>query len=145
MYVEPYLFFDGRCEEALSFYRNAIGAETTFLMRFKDSPEPPQEGCAQPGAGDKVMHAAFKLGDTLIMASDGRCEGRPSFQGFALTISVRDEAEAERVFKAMSEGGQVQQPLTKTFFSPSFGMLADRFGVGWMVIVPQDEPNAPRK
>jgi PhnB protein len=91
------------------------------------------------------MHAAFKLGDTLIMASDGRCEGRPSFQGFALTISVRDEAEAERVFKAMSEGGQVQQPLTKTFFSPSFGMLADRFGMNWMVIVPQDQPSAPKK
>jgi PhnB protein len=142
MYVEPYLFFDGRCEEALSFYRNAIGAETTFLMRFKDSPEPPQEGCVQPGAADKVMHAAFKLGDTLIMASDGRCEGRPNFQGFALTISVRDEAEAERVFAAMSEGGQVQMPLAKTFFSPRFGMLADRFGVGWMVIVAQEEQRA---
>jgi PhnB protein len=145
MYVEPYLFFDGRCEEALSFYRKAIGAETTFLMRFKESPEPPQEGCLPPGGADKVMHAAFKLGDTLIMASDGRCEGRPSFQGFALTISVRDEAEAERVFKALSEGGQVQQPLTKTFFSPSFGMLADRFGMNWMVIVPQDQPGAPKK
>ena len=144
MYVEPYLFFDGRCEEALSFYREALGAETTFLLCFKDSPEPPAEGCGQ-GQPDKVMHAAFRVGDTLIMASDGRCEGRPSFQGFALTISVRDEAEAERVFAAMGDGGQVQMPLTKTFFSPRFGMLADRFGVSWMVIVAQDEPNAPQK
>jgi PhnB protein len=145
MYVQPYLFFDGRCEEALTCYRNALGAETTFLLRFKDSPEPPQPGCAQPGSEDKVMHAAFKIGDTLIMGSDGRCEGRPSFQGFALTISVRDEAEAERVFAALSEGGQVQMPLAKTFFSPSFGMLADRFGVNWMVIVAQEEPRAPGK
>lgn len=145
MYVKPYLFFDGRCEEALTFYRSAIGAETTFLLRFKDSPEAPQEGCVAPGADDKIMHAAFKVGDTLIMASDGRCEGRPSFQGFALTISVRDEAEADRVFAAMSEGGQVQMPLAKTFFSPRFGMLADRFGVNWMVIVPPAETTAPGK
>jgi len=141
MYVEPYLFFDGRCEEALAFYRTAIGAETTFLIRFKDSPEPPQpgSGCGGPGMEDKVMHALFRIGDTAIMASDGRCEGRPHFQGFALTISVKDEDEADRVFARLGEGGQVQMPLAKTFFSPRFGMLADRFGVGWMVIVEQKE------
>lgn len=137
MYIEPYLFFDGRCEEALSFYREAIGAETTFLIRFKDSPEPPQAGCVQPGAEDKVMHANFRVGDTVIMASDGRCEGRPSFQGFALTVNVRDEAEADRVFNRLGDGGQVLMPLGRTFFSPRFGMLSDRFGVNWMVIVPQ--------
>ena len=139
MYVEPYLFFDGRCEEALAFYREAVGAETTFLLRFKDSPEPHEEGCVQPGMADKVMHAAFKIGDTVIMASDGRCEGKPAFQGFALTISVCDEAEADRVFDRLAAGGQVQMPLAKTFFSPRFGMLTDRFGVMWMVIVPQAE------
>jgi PhnB protein len=139
MYVEPYLFFDGRCEEALAFYRNAVGAETVFLMRFKDSPEPPQPGCGGPGLEDKVMHALFRVGDTAIMASDGRCEGRPNFQGFALTVNVNDEAEADRVFARLGEGGQVQVPLAKTFFSPRFGMLADRFGVGWMVIVEQKE------
>lgn len=139
MYVEPYLFFDGRCEEALAFYREAVGAETTFLLRFKDSPEPDQEGCVGPGMEEKVMHAAFKVGDSLIMASDGRCEGKPAFQGFALTISVRDEAEADRVFDRLAAGGQVQMPLAKTFFSPRFGMLTDRFGVMWMVIVPQAE------
>ena len=144
MYVEPYLFFDGRCEEALSFYREALGAETTFLLRFKDSPGPPAEGCGQ-GQPDKVMHAAFRVGDTLIMASGGRCEGRPSFQGFALTISVRDEAEAERVFTRLSQGGQVQMPLAQTFFSPRFGMVAARFGVGWMVIVPAEEEAKPKR
>ncbi len=136
MYVEPYLFFDGRCEEALSFYREAIGAETTFLMRFKDNPEP-QAGCAPPGADDKVMHASFRIGDSTIMASDGRCEGRPSFQGFGLSISVRDEAEADRVFNRLNEGGQALVPLGRTFFSPRFGMVTDRFGVTWMVIVAQ--------
>ena len=144
MYVEPYLFFDGSCEEALTFYREALGAETTFLLRFKDSPEPPTAECG-PMQPEKVMHAAFRIGDTLIMASDGRCEGRPSFQGFALTISVRDEAEAKRTFTRLSEGGQVQMPLAKTFFSPCFGMLADRFGVNWMVIVPAEEQAKPKR
>ena len=143
MYVEPYLFFDGRCEEALAFYRTAIGAETIYLMRFKDSPEPPQPGCGGPGLEDKVMHALFRVGDNAIMASDGRCEGRPSFQGFALTLNVKDEAEADRVFSRLGEGGQVQVPLAKTFFSPRFGMLADRFGVGWMVLVKQKEKQRP--
>ena len=133
--VQPYLFFDGRCEEALEFYRKALGAEVTALMRFKESPDPTM---ACPSAqGDKVMHASFRIGGTTVMASDGRCDGPPSFKGFALSISVATEAEAERLFKALSDGGQVQMPLTKTFFSPRFGMAADRFGVSWMVIVMQ--------
>jgi PhnB protein len=135
MQVQPYLFFDGRCEEALEFYRRALGAEVTMLMRFKDSPEPPQPGTCPPGSDDKVMHASVRIGNTTMMASDGRCMGQPSFQGFSLTVTAADEAEAERLFNALADGGQVQMPLTRTFFSPRFGMAADRFGVSWMVIV----------
>ena len=132
--LQPYLFFDGRCEEALEFYRKAIGAEVTALMRFKDSPEP--GGC--PGAApEKVMHASFRFGDTTVMASDGRCTGKPSFQGFSLSLTVPTEAEADKLFAALAEAGQVQMPLTKTFFSPRFGMVSDRFGVGWMILVMQ--------
>ena len=137
MQVQPYLFFDGRTEEALAFYKKAVGAEMTMLMRFKDSPEPPQAGCGPGGASDKVMHCGFRNGDTEVMASDGNCAGKPSFQGFALTLNARDEAHAKKLFGALSDGGQVQMPIDKTFFSPAFGMLADRFGVMWMVIVPQ--------
>ncbi|WP_024304347.1 VOC family protein [Pseudogulbenkiania sp. MAI-1] len=136
MQVQTYLFFDGRCEEAIEFYRSALGAEVEMLMRFKDSPEPPQPGMVPPGAEDKVMHASFRIGESMVMASDGRCQGQPSFQGFALSLSAADQAEAERLFAALSEGGQVQMPLAKTFFSLCFGMVADRFGVSWMIIVP---------
>jgi PhnB protein len=132
MKVEPYLFLDGRCEEALDFYKKALRAEVTSLIRFKDSPDPTMN---QPGqAGDKVMHAVFRIGETTIMASDGRNTGKPTFQGFALSVSVANEAEADKLFNTLSQGGQVQMPLTKTFFSPRFGMVADRFGVSWMVI-----------
>ena len=134
MQVQPYLFFNGRCEEAVEFYRGAVGAEPTMLMRYKDNPEP-QPGMVPPGAENKIMHASIRIGDTVVMASDGECSGKLNFQGFSLTVSVRDEAEADRVFGALSQGGQVQMPLTKTFFSSRFGMLVDRFGVGWMVIV----------
>jgi len=135
MQVQSYLFFDGRCEEAVEFYRKALGAEVTMLMRFKDSPEPPQPGMVPPGAENKVMHASFRIGDTTVMASDGRCLGRPSFQGFSLSLTASNETEADRLFAALGEGGQVQMPLTKTFFSPRFGMVADRFGVSWMIVV----------
>jgi PhnB protein len=130
--IQPYVFFDGRCEEALAFYRAAIGAETTMLMRFGESPEPSQMPGVQP---DKVMHAAFKVGETLVMASDGHCAGQPKFEGFALALSAKDEAEANRVFDALAEGGAVAQPMIGTFFSPAFGMVKDRFGVMWMVLV----------
>ena len=132
MQIQPYLFFDGRCDEALDLYRRVLGAEVTMLMRFKESPDP---AMVMPGAGDKVMHASFRIGESTVLASDGRCEGRPSFQGFALSLTVPGEAEAERLFAALGEGGQVQMPLTKTFFSPRFGMVADRFGVSWMIFV----------
>jgi PhnB protein len=135
MQVQPYLFFDGRCEEAVEFYKKALGAEVLMLMRFKDSPEPPQPGMVPPGSENKVMHSCFRIGDTDVMASDGRCLGQPSFQGFSLSLSAPNEAEADRLFAALGEGGQVQMPLTKTFFSPRFGMVADRFGVSWMIVV----------
>lgn len=138
MQVQPYLFFDGRCEEAIGFYCQALGAEVTMLMRFKDSPEPQQPGMVPPGAEDKVMHASLRIGDTAVMASDGRCLGQPAFQGFALSLTAADDAEAERLFAALADGGQVQMPLSKTFFSSRFGMVADRFGVGWMVIVGEE-------
>lgn len=135
MQVQPYLFFDGRCEEAIEFYRKTLGAEVTMLMRFKESPEPLDPAMVPPGSEDKVMHASFRIGDSTVMASDGRCTQQPSFQGFSLSINAPDEAKADQLFAALSDGGQVQMPLSKTFFSPRFGMVADRFGVSWMIIV----------
>jgi PhnB protein len=135
MQVQPYLFFYGRCEEALDFYKSALGAKVEVMMRFKDSPEPPQPGMCKPGSEDKIMHASFRVGDTTLMASDGRCEGKPSFQGISLSVTAKDDGEAERFFTALGTGGQEQMPLTKTFFSSRFGIVADRFGVSWMVVV----------
>ena len=135
MQVQPYLFFDGRCEEAIEFYKGALGARVEMLMRFRESPDPPPPGMVPPGSEDKVMHACLRIGDTAVMASDGRCHGRPSFSGFSLSLTARDEADADRLFTALAEGGEVQMPLAKTFFSPRFGMVADRFGVSWMVVV----------
>ena len=135
MKVQHYLFFEGRCEEALEFYRAKLGAEVTMLMRFKESPEPHPPGMLPPGAENKVMHSSFRIGETELMASDGRCSGKPSFQGVTLSLAVNSDAEAERYFAALAEGAQVQQPLIKTFFSSRFGMVADRFGVSWMVVV----------
>lgn len=137
MKVQPYLFFDGRCQEALDFYAQALGAKVEMLMRFKDNPEPSKAGCVGPGSENKVMHASFRIGETELMASDGMNSGKPVFAGFCLSVPATDEADAKRKFAALAAGGQVQQPLTKTFFSPSFGMVQDKFGVGWMVIVPQ--------
>jgi len=136
MKIEPYLFFDGRCEEALAFYKSAIGAETTMLMRYSQSPDV-QPGTIPPGSENKVMHASMKIGDASVMASDGMCGGAPAFDGFSLTYNATSEAEADRVFSALSQGGKVTMPLAKTFFSPKFGMCSDKFGVGWMVMVAQ--------
>ena len=134
MQTQIYLFFDGRTEEALDFYKKTLGVEVEMLMRFKDAPAEAKQGCT-PGSEDKVMHSCFKLGDQRVMASDGRNEGKPNFQGFALSLAAKDEAEADKVFAALGQGGQVQQPLIKTFFSPKFGMVRDKFGVGWMILV----------
>jgi len=138
--VQPYLFFDGQCDEAIEFYRRALGAQVNMLMRFKDSPEPPPPGCA-PLDSQKVMHAQFQIGETVIMASDGRATAKPTFQGFSLSLTVATEAEADKAFNALAEGGKVEMPLGRTFFSARFGMVTDRFGVMWMVLVrPTDHP-----
>ena len=134
MHVQPYLFFEGRFEEALAFYRQALGAQVEMMMRYKESPEPPAPGHVPPGSGDKIMHACFRIGDTAIMGSDGNCSGKPNFQGFALTLNADDPQHAQKLFSALADGGEVRMPLGKTFFSPSFGMVTDRFGLMWMVI-----------
>ena len=134
--VQPYLFFDGRCEEAIEFYKGALGAKVGMLMRFKDNPDP-QPGMAPPGSDDKVLHAELQIGDAVVMASDGMAGGKPEFKGFSLSLNAASEAEADKMFGALGKGGKVTLPLAKTFFSPRFGMVTDKFGVGWMVMVPQ--------
>jgi PhnB protein len=131
MQVQPYLFFDGRCEEAIAFYEKALGAKVQRMMRFKEAPD---QSMISPGSGEKVMHADIKVGDSTLLLSDGRNSGHPDFKGFGLTIIALGEAEADRVFASLAEGGKVTMPLAQTFFSPRFGMLTDKFGVGWMVL-----------
>jgi PhnB protein len=132
MQVEPYLFFEGCCEEALAFYRETLGAEVTTLMRYKESPDP---GMIRPGTEEMVMHANVRIGDSTLMASDGRCGGCSDFRGFSLSLTLSEAAEAERLFSALADGGRVEMPLAKTFWSPCFGMVTDRFGVSWMILV----------
>ena len=137
MSVQPYLTFGGRCQEAVDFYRDALGAEVEMLMRFKESPDTPPPGMVPANWGDKVMHCSLKIGDTVLMVSDG-CASGENFQGFSLSLTVANEAEVDRKFAALSDRGQVTMPLGKTFFAKRFGMLVDRFGVSWMVIVPAE-------
>ena len=137
MQIEPYLFFEGRTEEALEFYKSRLGANVEFLMRYKDNPDPKYN---PPNSGEKVMHSCFRIGDTQVMASDGNCTGKPSFQGFSLTFNAADEGDAKRRFDALAEGGQVNLPLSETFFAKSFGMVADRFGLNWMVMAGPKNP-----
>ena len=133
--VQPYLTFGGRCEEALAFYRSAIGAQVDMVMKFKDSPQPLPPGVLAPGFENKVMHCSFRVGGSTVMASDG-CHAGSKFDGFSLSLTVPTEADADRVFAALAEGGKVTMPLAKTFWSPRFGMVTDRFGLGWMIVVP---------
>ena len=141
MLVRPYLSFEGRCEEALEFYKSAVGAEVIALLRFRDAPEPPPPGMVPPGSEDKILHSCFRIGATEVMATDGGCAGAATFSGVSLALSAPSEAEANRVFAALGEGGEIRMPLAPTFFSPAFGMLADRFGVAWMVVT-EPEPEA---
>lgn len=134
MTIEPYLFFNGCCEEAMEFYKKALGAEVLMTMRYKESPEPPPPGMVPAGWDEKIMHASLSIGNANLMASDGCSEGT-KFQGFSLSLTATDEGDARQKFAALAEGGQVQMPLGKTFWSSCFGMVADRFGVGWMVTV----------
>ena len=135
MNVEPYLFFNGRCDEAIEFYRRTVGAQATYLMRYRESPEPPTPDMLPPGFEDKVMHANLQIGDATLLVSDGNRDGGPQFQGFSLSLVLPDEAKVRSTFAAMAEGGQVLMPPAKTFWSPCFGMLSDRFGVNWMIWV----------
>ena len=142
MQTQIYLFFDGRLEEALTFYKKTLGIEVEMMMRFKENPDfkdnpEAAAGCAPGGNPDAIMHSSFKLGGQHIMASDGYAKGKPEFKGFALSLSVKTEGEADKLFAALGDGGKVEMPLGKTFFSPKFGMLQDKFGVGWMVLVEQ--------
>lgn len=137
--ITPYLFFSGRCEEALEFYRQALGAQVEMVMRFNESPDPPPPGMLPPGFETKVMHASFTVNKLRLMASDG-CDAQSTLHGFQLALSVDSEATAHQVFNALSDGGTVQMPLGKTFWSPCFGMVADKFNVVWMVMVPGDSP-----
>jgi PhnB protein len=132
MNLQPYLFFDGKCDEALDFYKKAVGAEPKMLMRFSQAPD---RSMISPGSENKVMHAQVQIGDTTVLMSDGRCTGNTNFQGFALTLTAKSENEADKTFNALADGGKVTMPMAKTFFSPRFGMLTDKFGVGWMVLV----------
>jgi len=134
MQAQPYLNFNGRCEEALEFYRNALGAKIEMLMRFKEAPPNPEMKMA-PGSAEKIMHSSFLVGDTTILATDADCSGHPQFQGFSLCLTPANPAEAERLFGALAKGGNVKIPLSKTFFSPCFGEVSDRFGVNWMFYV----------
>ncbi|SAL65377.1 3-demethylubiquinone-9 3-methyltransferase [Caballeronia peredens] len=142
MQVQPYLFFEGRCEEAITFYREHLGAQVVMMMRYKENPEAEKSkasetasGCGiPPGSEEKIMHAAFTVGDSMLMASDGMCSGKPEFKGVSLSLTASDEQQAEKYFKALSNGGQVQMPMTQTFFAKRFGMVTDTFGVTWMVL-----------
>jgi PhnB protein len=133
--IQAYLFFNGNCEPAVEYYRKALGAEVEFMMRFKESPEAPPPGMVPPGWENKIMHTSFRVGQTTVMASDGCDPEKIGFQGFSLSLAVASEAEADRYFNALADGGKVTMPLGKTFWSPCFGMLTDRFGIGWMVSV----------
>ena len=136
MSVQTYLQFEGRCEEAIQFYTRAVGAEVQMLMRHQESPEPAPPGMLPADSGNKIMHAAIKIGDSVLLATDGRCSGKATFHGFSLNISAANETEARALVGRLADGGQITMPLTKTFWSPAFGMLVDRFGVSWMVMVP---------
>jgi PhnB protein len=133
MEIQPYLFFDGRCEEAVEFYKRALGAELEMLMRYRESPDPPPPGMVLPGYEDKVMHASLRVGGAVLMASDDCTGNAKQFEGFSLSLSVPDTPTADRMFNALAEGGEVQMPLGRTFWSPRFGMVKDRFGVHWMI------------
>jgi len=131
MTIQPYLFFDGRCEEAIDFYRRTIDARVTQLMRFKDVPNACSPGTQQE---NKIMHASLQVRGATILASDGECQGKANFDGFGLSLQAPNDSEAERLFGALSDGGAVRMPMTKTFFASKFGMVKDRFGVTWMVL-----------
>lgn len=136
--IQPYLFFGGRCEEAIEFYRRALGAEVVMLMRMHESPEPHPAGILPAGSENKIMHSCVRIGEAMFMAADGCCSGATNFSGFSLSLTLADEDAVDRAFAALALGGEVRMPLGKTFWSPRFGMVEDKFGVEWMLSVPMD-------
>ncbi|VVE72952.1 3-demethylubiquinone-9 3-methyltransferase [Pandoraea captiosa] len=140
MQVHSYLFFEGRCEEAIDFYVKTLGAKPGMLMRYGESPESCPEGMLPPGSENKIMHGEFFIGESMVMASDGMASGKPKFEGFALSVDFTEVAAAEKAFRALAEGGEINMPLGETFFAKTFGMVKDRFGMNWMVIVPKEMP-----
>ncbi|VVE07367.1 3-demethylubiquinone-9 3-methyltransferase [Pandoraea cepalis] len=140
MQVHSYLFFEGRCEEAIAFYEKVLGAKRGMLMRYGESPEPCPSGMLPPGSENKIMHGEFTIGDSMVMASDGMVSGKPKFDGFSLSVDFAEVAAAEKAFHALVDGGEVNMPLGETFFAKTFGMVKDRFGMNWMVIVPKEMP-----
>ncbi|QBC32563.1 VOC family protein [Pandoraea sp. XY-2] len=140
MQVHSYLFFEGRCEEAIAFYEKVLGAKRGMLMRYSESPEPCPSGMLPPGSENKIMHGEFTIGDSMVMASDGMVSGKPKFDGFSLSVDFAEVATAEKAFHALADGGEVNMPLGETFFAKTFGMVKDRFGMNWMVIVPKEMP-----
>ena len=136
MNVQPYLSFEGRAQEAIDFYKSALGATVDAVMHFKDAP-PEMQSQMSPGSKDKIMHSAFHIGDTQVMATDGQCSGKASFSGITLTLNAASNGEAEKLFNALAQGGKVNMPMSETFFAHRFGMVADKFGVGWMVLNPK--------
>jgi PhnB protein len=135
MLIQPYLSFEGRSDEAIEFYKTALDAKVEMIMRFKDSPQKPPSDEFPPEIQNKVMHASLRIGHSTVMATDSRCTGKPNFAGITLTLAVSNDAEANRFFSALANGGTVTMPLAKTFFSSQFGTVTDRFGVPWMVLV----------
>ncbi|WP_087686618.1 MULTISPECIES: VOC family protein [unclassified Pandoraea] len=142
MQVHSYLFFEGRCEEALEFYKKALGAKPGMMMRYSDSPESCPEGMLPPGSESKIMHGEMTIGETMVMVSDGRVSGKPNFGGFSLSVDFTESKDAEKAFNALADGGEIGMPLGPTFFAITFGMVKDRFGMNWMVIVPREMPKA---
>ena len=140
MQIDPYLFFEGRCEEAIAFYRETLGAEVEMMMRYEESPEPPPEGMLPEGSEKKIMHSALRIGGALVMMSDGMCSGKADFDGVSLSLTVPDAETLDRFFDALAEGGKVNMPPGKTFWSERFAMVDDRFGLGWMLGLPAEEP-----
>jgi PhnB protein len=140
MPVTPYLFLDGRAEEAIEFYKKNLGAKVEMMMRFKDAPPNAGGPAPDPKTLDKVMHACITINGTQVFVSDGDCTGKGKFEGFSLALDAKEAAEGERMFNSLSQGGQVRMPMMETFFAQRFGMLADKFGVGWMIMAGSKNP-----
>ena len=134
MKITPYLAFQNKCEEAFKFYEKVLNGKITFMMKYGESPMAEQTA---PEARNNVIHASLQIQDQLIHGADAPPQHFSKPAGFSVSIGLKDVAEAERIFKELSVGGQVQMPFAKTFWSPGFGMFIDRYNIPWMVNVEQ--------